>query len=95
MQTDGLEKFKKEVDRWIEEDILEPWEGKVEGVLPLMVVSQPTKNKIRPVLDYHKLNEHVACHTGGDATDVCGETMRKWRRMQGASTIVDLKRANL
>ena len=95
IQTDVLEKFEKEVDRWIEEGILVPWEGKVQGVLPLMAVSQPIKNKIRPILDYRELNEHVACHTRGDATDVCGETMRKWRRMQGVSTMVDLKRANL
>ena len=46
------EEFEKEVDRWIEEDILIPWKDKVEGFIPLMAVEQPTKNKVRPVLDF-------------------------------------------
>lgn len=87
--------FEKEVDRWISEGILRPWTEKVEGVLPLMAVVQPTKQKVRPVLDFRELNVHVACHTGGDVMDVCGETMREWRQIQKAATIVDLKSAYL
>ena len=90
------EEFEKEIDRWIEEGILMPWEDKVEnGILPLMAVEQPTKNKVRPVLDFRELNKHVECHTGDDVTDVCSETMREWRRMSGGVTIVDLKSAYL
>ena len=65
-----------------------PWE---EGVLPLMAVIQPTKNKVRPVLDFQELNGHVMCHTGDDVTDMYGETLKEWRQTRGASTIVDLK----
>ena len=65
------------------------------GVLPLMAVVQATKNKVRPVLDFRELNEHVKCHTGDDVADVCGETLREWRQMVGASAIVDLKSAYL
>lgn len=89
------EEFDQEVERWIKESILVPWEGVEEGVLPLMAVIQPTKNKVRPVLDFRELNGYVMCHTGDDVTDVCGETLRKWRQMRGASTIVDLKSAYL
>ena len=30
--------FEKEVDQWIEEEILVPWNDKVEGIIPLMAV---------------------------------------------------------
>ena len=53
-------KFERELERWIEEGILVPWEEEVEdGVLPLMAVVQTTKGKVRPVLDYWELNTHV------------------------------------
>lgn len=88
--------FDREIERWIGEGVLVPWGKEVEsGVLPLMPVVQPTKNKVRPVLDFRELNTHVMCHTGDDATDVCGETLRAWRQMSGATTIVDLKSAYL
>ena len=48
--------YEKEVERWIEEGIILPWGGESKGVLPLMVVVQTTKGKIKPVLDFHKLN---------------------------------------
>ena len=89
------EEFDREVERWIDEGILVPWEGDEEGVLPLMAVTQPTKSKVRPVLDFRELNSYVMCHTGDDVADVCGDTLRKWRRMRGALTIVDLKAAYL
>ena len=81
MQDEERVAFENEVDRWIEEGILVPWKEKVQsGVLPLMAVTQPTKHKVRPVLDFRELNAHVVCHTGGDAIDGCGETIREWRR---------------
>ena len=63
------EEFEKEVERWIDEKILIPWSGKVEGILPLLPVVHPTKKKVRPVLDSRKLNKYVACHTK-DGSDV-------------------------
>ena len=44
-------KFQAKVDRWIEEGILLPWKREEGGLLPLMAVAQPTKNKVRPVLE--------------------------------------------
>ena len=63
--------------------------------MPLMAVVQPTKNKVRPVLDYRELNEYVACHTGDNMTDVCNEVLREWREMEGEVKLVDLKSAYL
>ena len=96
LQGSAREEFEREVDRWIDEGILMPWKEEVtSGILPLMAVIQPTKNKVRPVLDFRELNDHVECHTGGEVMDICGETLREWRRMTGASTLVDLKSAYL
>ncbi|GAB1598330.1 hypothetical protein Ahia01_000109900, partial [Argonauta hians] len=90
------EEFDREVGRWIQEGILRRWEGQeTGGVLPLMAVLQPTKGKVRPVLDFRELNDHVMCHTGGDVVDVCGETLRAWRRVSDRASIVDLKSAYL
>ena len=37
----------------------------------------------------------MVCHTGSDIIDVCDEKMRKWRRLEGGTAIVDLKSAYL
>jgi len=89
------EKFEQEVEQWIEEGILVPWEGEEGGVIPLLAVEQPTKNKVRPVLDFRELNELVECHTGDELIDVCADTLREWRRVSGETQIVDLKAAYL
>ncbi|KAF2343958.1 hypothetical protein FHG87_025286 [Trinorchestia longiramus] len=90
------EDFEKEIDRWITEGILLPWEETVDtGILAMMVVEQPTKNKVRPVLDFRELNTNVVCHTGDDVIDCCDETLRKWRRTSENMSIVDLKVAYL
>ena len=81
--------LKKEVEKWIDKRILISWSGKVEGILPLMAVVQPTKKKVRPVLDSQELNKYVACHTR-DGIEVCEEVMREWRRMEQETNIVNL-----
>ena len=82
--------FEKEVERWIDEGILIPWSEKVEGILSLMAVVQPTK-KIKPVLDFRKLNKYMACHTR-DGIDVREEVMRVWRRMERETIAVSIGR---
>ena len=91
MESEKNSEFEEEVERWIADGILVPWKGEGKGVLPLMVVFQATKKKVRPVLDYRELNRFVECHTGSDIIDVCDEKMRKWRRLEGGTAIVDLK----
>ena len=89
------EEFGKEVNRWIAEGILIPWTEVKSGIIPLMAVEQPTKNKVRPVLDFRELNRYVKCHTGDEVTDVCSETLRKWRQIGDNVSVVDLKSAYL
>ena len=82
--------FEKEVERWIDEEILIPLSGKVEGILPIIVVVETTKKKVRPVLDFWELNKYVAAYTR-DGIDVYEEVMREWRRMEWATKIMGLK----
>ena len=88
------EKFDEEVNRWISEGWLRPCDESEGGVLPLMAVVQINKGKVRPVLDFRELNDHVSNHPGVDAA-VCNETLRRWRRMPGSLKIIDLKSAYL
>lgn len=90
------EEFEKEIDRWIAEGILVPWKEEVKtGIIPLMAVEQPTKNKVRPVLDFRELNKNVKCHTGDEVIDICSETLREWRQTGENVSVVDLKSAYL
>lgn len=88
-----LSEFEKEVETWIAEGILIPYDGEVGAVLPLMAVSQPQKCKVRPVLDYRLLNEHVSSHTADSL--VCADTLRQWRRRGSKLAVLDLRRAYL
>ena len=60
-----------------------------------MAVEQPTKGKVRPVLDYRELNKHVSCNTGDESIDVCADKLREWRQVRGETEIIDLKSAHL
>lgn len=81
------EKFERTIEQWIKEDILVPWTGATdEGIISLLAVEQPTKNKIRPVFDFRELNQYVECHTGDDSIDICNETLREWRQMDGVTS---------
>ena len=95
LDEEKMGSYKAELERWIAEGILIPWEGRVDGVLPLMAVDQVNKNKVRPVLDFRELNEYVKCHTGDEVIDICDDKMREWRRVQGEPELVDLKSAYL
>lgn len=92
------EKIKKgaeeEIERWICEGILTKVKSREKGFLPLMAIEQPTKNKIRPVIDFRELNSYIECNTG-DEVDVCDETLRKWRKKSRKLKLVDLKSAYL
>ena len=94
MSSDVESAFSKEVDRWIEEGWLQEYNGAHnDGLIPLMAVVQINKDKIRPVLDFRELNSFVSSHTG--QSQVCGEKLRKWRRLGTALSIVDLRNAYL
>ena len=89
------ERYCAELESWISKGWLRRWDGPVDGIIPLLAVVQPTKNKVRPVMDYRELNDFVECHTGDDMVAVCGDKIRKWRQLSGDLKVVDLKSAYL
>lgn len=94
------EAYNNEIEDWIREGWLEPHKesvhGPVEGVIPLMAVLQPNKQrKVRPVMDYGKeLNDYISCNPGKE-TVVCQEKLRDWRRLGNKCSMLDLKKAYL
>ena len=89
--------FDDELRLWVKEGWLQPYDeeqhGPARGLIPLLAVEQEAKNKVRPVLDYRELNEHLVPHTA-DA-EVCREQLRKWRRHGDDVAVIDLKKAFL
>jgi len=85
------ERYCAELESWISKGWLQPWDSPVKGIIPLPAVFQPTKDKVCPVMDYRELNAFVECHTGDDKVAVCGERIRKWRRLHGELKVVDLR----
>ena len=55
--------YNKELQNWIDNEWLVPYPedklGPSKGLIPLMTVIQQNKQKVRPVLDYRELNDHV------------------------------------
>ena len=97
-QPEVAKKFNAEVQNWIAQGWLHPISEKnccqKGGIIPLMAVVQPNKDKVRPVLDFRELNKYVQCHSG-DEIAVCDDSMRRWRRLGAQVKIVDLKSAYL
>ena len=58
-----------------------------------MAVVQANKGKVRSVLDYRELNDHVSSHTSESI--ICAESIRQWRQMGSNLKIVDLRKAYL
>ena len=89
------ERFDDEVEAWISEGILlpVPQTDEVHSIIPLMAIEQAKKGKVRPVLDFRRLNEYVSCHSGGSV--VCEDTLRRWRKMGANLTLLDLRKAYL
>ena len=64
-----------------------------KGLIPLMAVFQQNKSKVRPVLDFHELNEHVNAYTAH--ADVCVQKIREWWKKGSNVLVLDLRRAYL
>jgi len=89
------EHYCAELESWISKGWLQPWDSPVEEIILLLAVFQPTKDKVRPVMDYCELSAFVECHTSDDKVAVCGEKIRKWRQLRGELKVVGLKSASL
>jgi len=85
--------YESEISKWITEEWLIPCNDSSEGILPLLVIEQESKHKVRPVLDFRELNLSVNSHTGD--SEVCGESLMKWRRMGDKIVMLDLRNAYL
>ena len=53
------EKFNAELDNWVRQGWLQPIDEAEMGLIPLLAVSQPIKEKVRPVLHYCELNSEA------------------------------------
>ena len=93
IQEDIRSAYNAELARWIDEGWLEPCDRPEGGIIPLLAVHHTGKNKVRPVLDYRELNGAVQSHTAD--SEVCPETLRRWRLMGDRLGVVDLKNAYL
>ena len=55
--------YERELLAWIQNGWLIPYPeselGPPKGLIPLMAILQESKQKVRPVMDYRELNEHV------------------------------------
>ena len=58
-----------------------------------MAVIQQNKQKVRPVLDYRELNDHVDPFMA--RADICIEKLREWRRAGLNVSVLDLRKAYL
>ena len=89
--------YEKELESWIANGWLIPYSeeqlGPPKGLIPLMAVVQPTKDKVRPVMDYRELNKYVDAFTG--TADVCAQKLREWRQQGANVSLLDLRRAYL
>ena len=87
----------EELQRWVEEGWLVPYDvsemGTPVGLILLIAVVQENKGKVRPVMDYRKVHEHVDAHTAN--ADVCIDKIREWRKMGVNVRALDLKNACL
>ena len=72
--------YERELQAWIQNGWLIPYPesklGPPKGLIPLMAILQESKQKVRPVMDYRELNEHVNAYMAN--ADMCAQTMREW-----------------
>uniref|UniRef100_A0A5S6Q3K8 Integrase catalytic domain-containing protein n=1 Tax=Trichuris muris TaxID=70415 RepID=A0A5S6Q3K8_TRIMR len=89
--------YENELKSWIQNGCLVPYDevkfGPPKALIPLMAVTQRSKNKVRPVLDFREVNTHIDAFTAN--CDVCSHKLRNWRRQGTNVSILDLKKAYL
>ena len=89
--------YEDEIETWIKKGWLLEYDkeehGPPKGLIPLMVVVQENKGKVRPVLDFREINTFVDTYTAD--VDVCGEKLREWRQMGANFALLDLQKAYL
>lgn len=95
-----VEEFDKELQLWVNEGILvkhsAPEHGRVMSYLPLIGIKQVKGNsvKVRPVLDYRRLNKNIESYSG-KSVPICADRLRQWRQQGVNASMLDLKKAYL
>ncbi|XP_067945155.1 uncharacterized protein [Watersipora subatra] len=84
-----------ELESWISKDWLKRCYELKKGIILLLAVGQPMKDKVHPVMDFRELNALVECHTDDVVVAVCADKIRKWRQLWNERKVVDLKFAYL
>ena len=96
VSTKNRAAYEEELQMWIDNGWLIPYPqkrlGPPKGLITLMAIAQPTKDKIRPVMDYRELNQQDAFTANAD---VCFTKLREWRQKGSNVALLDLKRAYL
>ena len=89
--------YKQELDAWIKDDWLIPDPnqklGPPRSLIPLMAIVKQRKLKVRPVMDYHELNQYFEAYTAN--TDVCEGKLQEWHRKGSNVSLLDLRKAYL
>ncbi|KAI0985923.1 hypothetical protein GJ496_009250 [Pomphorhynchus laevis] len=85
IDPDLQQDFEKEVNCWIREGWLIPYDGEVRALVPLMAVMQASKSKVRPALNFRELNGFVTSNTA-DA-DACVHKIRKIKILTDSSSV--------
>uniref|UniRef100_A0A5S6QCD8 RNase H domain-containing protein n=1 Tax=Trichuris muris TaxID=70415 RepID=A0A5S6QCD8_TRIMR len=89
--------YEEELNLWVQNGWLIPYdEGKLgppKALIPLMAITQRSKGKVRPVMDFRELNAHIDTFTAN--CDVCAHRLREWRRQGANVAIIDLNKAYL
>ncbi len=97
VSKEARQDYENELSQWVKDGWLVPHNqnihGPVKGTIPLMAVVQQNKQKVRPVLDFRELNDHINLHTA--EADVCVEKIREWRRRGQRVSLIDLRKAYL
>ena len=89
--------YKTELETWIANGwlILYPqqWLDLPRGLILLMAVTQVTKAKVQPVMDYREINHYVDAFTAD--TDMCAKQKSEWWQQRANMALLDLQKAHL
>ena len=92
-----VEWFNTEVQRWIRSKFLIPFDPKISGAEKCILTWNPVvqthkSTKVRPTLDYSILNPYIKNNNSVSQSEVCHESLRKWRKCTSAY-LVDVEKA--
>ena len=89
--------YDKELQNCIDNGWLVPYPedklGPPKGLIPFMAVIRQNRQKVRPVLDYWELNDHVDPFTA--CADKCTKKLREWQWAGSNVSVLDLHKAYL